>query len=230
MKRLLCFLVIATGLFEEVVSQSKVSIDPMELDLGSLYSGAVKTGRYTIKNIGNAPLEIKHVQPSCGCTTVRRPQSQIQPGKSDYIDIEFSAVPGMRGKTEKYVFVSTNDPTAGEMTLKLFADVKEELQAVSELSSIPFGGLILGKEVTQTLTYKNVSQKKITVKELSSTSKNVKASADKMSVNPSDSITVTVSLVPDKEGFAFEHVTLTTDSRNQPKVEIRISYIGVKAQ
>ncbi len=230
MRRFACLLAILGGLTTNTLSQPKISVDPMELEMGTLFSGSSKTGRFTVKNIGTQPLLIKHVQPSCGCTTVRRPQEWIQPTKTDFIDIEFSAVPGMRGKTEKYVYVGTNDPTARELTLKIFANVEEELQPVSPLSSIPFGGLVLGNEVTQTMTYKNVSTKKINVKEVSSTSKNVKATANKMSVDPSDSLVVTVTLVPDKEGFAYEHVTLSTDSKNQPKVEIRISYIGVKGQ
>ncbi|MBI4428139.1 MAG: DUF1573 domain-containing protein [Ignavibacteriales bacterium] len=230
MKRFLSFFSLLGGLWLGAVSQPKISVDPMEMDMGTVYSGGVKTARYTIKNIGDQPLLIKTVQPSCGCTTVRRPKDWIQPSKSDYVDIEFSAVPGMRGKTEKYVFISTNDPTARELTLKISADIMEELQPVSPLSSIPFGGLVLGKEITQTMIYKNVSQKRISIKELLSTSENLKATANKMSVNPSDSIVVTVTLIPDKEGFAYEHVTLSTDSKNQPKVEIRVSYIGIKGQ
>ena len=229
MKRLFLLIGALCAIAIGITAQPKLSIDPMELDLGSLYSGGVKTGRYTIKNIGTQPLLIKYVQPSCGCTTVRKPQEWIQPYKTDYIDIEFNSV-GMHGKVEKYVFISTNDPTAKELTVKLVAEVREELQPISSISSIPFGGLTLGKEVKQTMTFKNVSKKKISVKELSSTSKNIKAVADKMTVDPSDSITVTVTLMPDKEGYSFENVVLRTDSNNQPKVEIRISYIGVKEQ
>lgn len=229
MKRFLSLAVATYALGMVAHAQPKFSIDKIELDLGMMYNGAVKTGRYTIKNIGNEPLQIKYVQPSCGCTTVRRPQDWIQPDKTDYIDIEFNSV-GLRGKVEKYVFISTNDPTAKELTVKLLADVREELQSTSPISSIPFGGLILGKEVKQTMTFKNVSQKKINVKELSSTSNSIKAAADKMTVSPSDSITITVTLTPDKEGYSFEHVVLRTDSNNQPKIEIRISYIGVKEQ
>ncbi len=229
MKRALIFvmLVFSAGLLS---AQPKFSIDPMELNLGMLYSGSSKTGRFTIKNIGTESLQIKYVQPSCGCTTVRKPQDQIKPGKSDYIDIEFTAVAGFRGKTEKYVFISTNDPTAQELSVKIFADVREELQPTSALSSIPLGGVPLGKEITQTISFKNITQKSIKVKDVETTSKNIKATSDKSAVEPSDTLTLTITVKPDKQGYAFESVVMHTDSNNQPKIEIKVSYIGVKEQ
>lgn len=228
MKHALMFglLALPVGLF----AQPKFSIDPMELNLGMLYSGSSKTGRFTIKNLGTESLQIKYVQPSCGCTTVRKPQGQIKPGKTDYIDIEFTAVSGFRGKTEKYVFISTNDPTAQELSVKLFADVREELQPTSTISSIPLGGVPIGKEITQTMSFKNITQKPIKVKDVETTSKSVKAIPDRSAVNPADTLTLTITVKPDKQGYAFESVVLRTDSDNQPKVEIKVSYIGVKEQ
>ena len=212
-----------------LIGQPKFSIDKMELDLGVMYSGTTKTGRYTIKNVGTEPLQIKYVQPSCGCTTVRRPQDWIQPGKTDFVDIEFNSV-GMHGKVEKYVYISTNDPTAKDVNVKLFGEVREELESTSPIGSMPMGGVTLGKEIQQTMTFKNISGHVIKIKEISTSGKGVRARANKMTIDPADSVAITVIVVPDKEGYSFDHVVLQTDSNNQPKIEIRVSYIGVKEQ
>jgi len=145
------------------------------------------------------------------------------------MEIQFNST-GMRGRVEKYVFVSTNDPTAKDITVKLVADVREELQSTSPINSILLGGVALGKEITQTMTLKNTTQKVIKLKNVSTTGKSVRAKADKIAINPADSVLITVTVVPEKEGFAYDYVVLQTDSNNQPRVEIRVSYIGVKEQ
>ncbi|MGB2868226.1 MAG: DUF1573 domain-containing protein, partial [Bacteroidota bacterium] len=52
-------------------AQPKLSLDKMEVDMGVIYSGTKKVSRFTVKNIGNQPLKILEVTPSCGCTTVK---------------------------------------------------------------------------------------------------------------------------------------------------------------
>ena len=53
---------------------------------------------------------------------------------------------------------------------------------------------------------------------------------DKRVVNPSDSVVVTVSVVPDKIGYFNQEFTLETTGKHQPHVPIRVALVGVKNQ
>lgn len=210
-----------------LLAQPKFSVDRIEVDFGIIYNGAVKTGKFELKNIGDQPLKILGIQPSCGCTTVKQPKNELKPGESDFVEVEFNAS-GYRGKVEKYITITTNDPTAQYPLVKLKADVREELEPNTHSSLMWFGNITVGKTQERTITFRNVSDHQITVRNTAGSSPRVAVKFDKKTLAPSDSVIVTVVVTAEKPGYANDHFLLQTDSKNQPKVEMKVSYIGVK--
>ena len=229
MKRTAFLIVLCVGVCGGAFAQPKLSIDNMTIDLGTMYNGNTKTGTITLKNIGTQPLKILRVQPSCGCTTVRQPKSELQPNESDVVEVSFSAVL-YRGPVEKYVNVETNDPLSQYVAVKLIADVKEELAPTSSSYSVWLGNVQIGKKIEQSLTFTNRSGKIISVKEISSSSPQVSASSDQKRVNPSDTLTIKLSVIPGKSGYDSATLNIRTDSKNQENVELKIYYIAQKEQ
>jgi hypothetical protein len=211
------------------LAQPKLEIDSMTVDLGTIYSGAIKTGTITLRNIGNKPLKILHVQPSCGCTTVRQPKSELQPNESDEVEVSFNSTL-YRGPVEKYVNIETNDPLSQYVAVKLVADVREELAPTSSSYSIWLGNVPVGKKIEQSLTFTNHSRRTLTIKGIKSTSAKITAEAEQKKVGPSDTLTVKLTAIPDKVGYDNGGLTILTDSKNQPSVELKIYYIGQKGQ
>jgi hypothetical protein len=210
-------------------AQPKLSVDNMTIDLGTLYNGATKTGTITLKNIGNQPLKILRVQPSCGCTTVRQPKSELQPNESDVVEVSFNAT-FYHGPVQKYVNIETNDPLSQYLAIKLIADVKEDLSPVSGSYSIWLGSTRVGEKTEQRLAFVNRTARVIAIKKITTFAENVSATPDKFQVGPSDTLAILVTTIPEKAGYTTGEVTIQTDSKNQPNVELKVYYIGQKEQ
>lgn len=220
---ILIFLVIGISL-----SQPKLSLNKPELDLGTIYSGVKKQGKIVLTNIGNDTLRIYSVQPSCGCTTVKQPKEILLPSESDVAEVEFNSS-GYRGKVEKHINITSNDPLSQNVLIKLIAEVKEELEFINHSGSLWLGNIGLGKTFVQGASFKNISDHVIKIKNFTTSSSYFDIKSEKKILNPSDTLNVQITVKPQKLGFNNnDYFTIETDSKNQPSVEIKISYICVK--
>ena len=208
------------------LSQPKISVDKTKIDLGVIYNGETKKARVIIKNIGNDSLKIISVTTSCGCTTAKRPKDYIRRGEQDAVDVEFNST-GFRGKVEKHVSIVTNDPIAQTTEVTLTGDVIEELQPVRNASVIWLGAVPKDKEVTQTVTFKNVSGKVITLTGYKSSSPDIKVEFGQKTVLPADTVQISFKVTPRKTDYLSEQVYLATDSKKQSQVPVRVTLIGV---
>ncbi|HBP22821.1 MAG TPA: hypothetical protein DEA08_34200, partial [Planctomycetes bacterium] len=57
----------------------KLEVESKDLDFGEIVHGAKATLKVALKNTGQAPLEIRQVKPSCGCTVADFPRV-VAPG------------------------------------------------------------------------------------------------------------------------------------------------------
>ncbi len=209
------------------LAQPKLAIGSTTVNLGDMYSGQIKTGQIFLRNIGSQPLKILHVQPSCGCTTVREPKSELQPNDSDEVEVSFNSSL-YRGPIEKYVNIETNDPLSQYVTVKLIGVVKDELDPVSSSHSVWMGNLAVGTRVNQPYPLRNVSGKTISILKVTSSSSSVTAETDQRKVEPNDTLKVTITAHPEKSGYDTSTLNILTDSKNQPNIEVRVYFIGQK--
>jgi hypothetical protein len=208
-------------------SQPKLSLNKPEVDLGIIYSGMKKQGKIVLTNIGNDTLRIYSVQPSCGCTTIKRPKDILLPSESDAVEVEFNSS-GYHGKVEKYINITTNDRLSENVSIKLFVEVKEELESTSHSALLWLGNIGLGKTFVQGTSLKNISNHIIKIKNFTTSSSSMNIKIEKKILNPNDTLNVQVTVKPEKLGYGSDHITIETDSKNQPFVEIRASYVCVK--
>ncbi|HTP12540.1 MAG TPA: DUF1573 domain-containing protein [Bacteroidota bacterium] len=229
MKSVIFCFVLAVAASTPCWAQPKLSVDNMTVDLGTLYNGTTKTGTITLKNIGNQPLKILRVTPSCGCTTVRQPKSELPPNDSDAVEVSFNATL-YHGPVEKYVNIETNDPLSQYVAIKLIADVKEELSPVSGSYAVWLGSTRVGAKSEQRLSFVNRTNQTIHVRSVTSSAPNVTATPETSKVAPADTLTVLLSAIPDKTGYSTGQVTILTDGKHQPTVELKYYYIGENKQ
>jgi len=209
------------------LSQPKLSLDKPEVDLGTIYAGMKKQGKIVLTNTGNDTLRIYSIQPSCGCTTVKQPKSILLPFESDVAEVEFNSS-GYRGKVEKHITITTNDPLYQNVFIKLIADVKQEIESTNHSSLLWFGNVGLGKTLVQETTLKNISDHKIKIINFTTSSSSMSVLLEKKTLNPNDTLSVQVTVKPEKLGYGNDNFTIETDSKNQPFVEIRATYVCVK--
>ena len=206
--------------------QPKISVDKTKIDMGVIYNGETKKARIVIKNIGSDSLKIVSVSTSCGCTTVKRPKEYLRRGEQDAVEIEFNST-GFRGRVEKHVSIMTNDPKVSTTEVTLVGDVIEELQPVGNASVIWLGAVPIGKEVTQTVTFKNVSGRVITLTGYKSSSPDIAVLFEQRTVLPADTVHMSFKITPRKSDYVSEQVFLETDSKKQSQVPVRVTLIGV---
>jgi|GEM_PF-519059 len=212
-----------------VSAQPKLQYPREEIKLGTVFNGSAKTARVTLKNVGTTALRIISVRTSCGCTTVKQPKESLNPGESDVIDVSFDAT-GFRGRVTKYINIETNDPESGLVSIPMIADVSEELVPSSNSSFLWFGTIPVGKSSGRNFTYVNVTSKTIAISSASSSVPEVSARVSKKRIAPKDSITFAVTALPTLEGYISADIILHTDSENQPRVPLRITYIAARQQ
>jgi len=210
-----------------LISQPKLSLDKMEIDLGKIYSGMKKKGTVILKNIGNEPLNIISVVAQCGCTAVKHPKPVLQPGESDAVEVEFNSS-SYRGSVEKYINITTNDSISQNVAIKLVAEVKEELEPTNHSVLMWFGNVELGKTSTQKTALKNISDHPIKILGSSVSSSTTVVKVEKKTLKPGEIIEIEVTVRPEKIGYNNDHFTIQTDSNFQPLVELRVSFLGAK--
>lgn len=82
--------------------------------------------RFKATNGGQAPLQIKQVVPSCGCTYTMMGQWHLKPGESTELEATFDPK-GMRGLVRKSMQVVSDDPVNPVITLSFEAEVIQEI-------------------------------------------------------------------------------------------------------
>jgi hypothetical protein len=212
-----------------IVAQPKIVIAKSDIDLGTVYNGAIVRTPITISNAGTSDLHITSVRTSCGCTTVKQPKEVLKPGESQTFEVEFNSS-GFRGHYAKYVYLQTDDPSADYQTVTLRVNIKEDLVPVPPVSVAWLGNIALGKTTTQSVRFANVSGHPLRLKKFADLPSTVTTSLQPTTLAPSDTIEVKLTVKPDKEGYTNQEVKLETNSRNQPNVPFRITYIGVRPQ
>jgi hypothetical protein len=95
-------------------------------DFGKIPPDGKVSHRFKVSNVGSAPLTIKSLIPSCGCTATVMEKNLLLPGEETSIDAAFNPA-GMRGAVQKSIQVISNDPTNPTVTLTFRAEVVLEI-------------------------------------------------------------------------------------------------------
>lgn len=89
--------------------QPRITCEEPTFDFGSRDASETVDHTFVLKNTGTADLEIKSVQPACGCTTAELEKKTIPPGESSRISAKLSLA-GRGGSVQRPILVESNDP------------------------------------------------------------------------------------------------------------------------
>jgi hypothetical protein len=130
----------------------RIEVSPDNFDFGEVWQGTEAKRVFTIKNTGDAPLTIA-ARSSCGCTVATRPKSPLAAGESTEFSITYDTK--RRGRANKKVTLTTNDPQNQRVTIAVQGVVKE-LFNMEPQSRITFSGLMRDSKETETITLQNL--------------------------------------------------------------------------
>ncbi len=85
-----------------------LKFDKLTHDFGNVKREVENTTSFRVTNTGKQPLIISDVSASCGCTTPKKPEKPIAPGKSDIIEVTFKSKPEQLNEIKKSVTVTAN--------------------------------------------------------------------------------------------------------------------------
>jgi hypothetical protein len=110
---------------EIAASTTTMRFDKTTIDFGKIKEDSENNASFIVTNTGKSPLIIEKVDVSCGCTTAKKPEKPIAPGKSDKIEIVFHPKVGQLDDQNKTVTISANtDPVIEVLNIKAFVTKK----------------------------------------------------------------------------------------------------------
>ena len=89
------------------VLMPKIQLDKLFFDFGEIKQGELITTEFRLKNIGKAPLLIRSVKGSCGCTVPDWPKEVVSVGEESVIKVTFNSS-GKQGFQRQTVTMTTN--------------------------------------------------------------------------------------------------------------------------
>jgi uncharacterized membrane protein len=188
-------------------------------NFGTIPQGKKVQHNFVIRNTGDAPLQIKEVNVSCGCTAAKPSSPVIAPGKSGEIQVVFDSG-AFSGKVQKSVSLVTNAKIPGA-TLYLDGIIVEALQVSPR--QLNLGALKPGmsKQMTVSITNREGNSVKLLSVNSVSNTLQVKAVIRKGELKPGETglvdLTVTVR-VEAKVMSGYLHIM--TDSSQKKEITI----------
>lgn len=98
-----------------------INFEKETIDYGDISKGSEGTRTFVFENTGTAPLLIKGVRSSCGCTIPKKPEDPIAPGEKGEIIVKYDT--NRVGVFRKTITVNTNVPTNAMIALKIKGNV-----------------------------------------------------------------------------------------------------------
>ena len=195
-----------------------ITFKNMEYRFDKVLEGVKIVHTFAFENTGGAPLVIKEIKSTCGCTSTNYTRDEIAPGGRGEVTLELDTDGYGGEKVTQSATVFTNDPGSKGEELKitgevaLFADISpkaiklfgapgEEIRSVVEITpseDYPFH--IVGEPETGKDTYRCTVEEK------------------------DGKIILTAENTSTKKGIYLDTVVLRTDYPDKP--EIRISVFG----
>jgi hypothetical protein len=103
----------------------QIGVEPESFDFGEARQQSTLHKEFRLVNLGDADLEIGRVSTSCGCTATQLAERVIPPGSSEVLRVSVDTRSD-RGRIQRTVIVSSNDPERPRLRIQLSVDVVAE--------------------------------------------------------------------------------------------------------
>jgi hypothetical protein len=151
------------------VDGPKIASDRTFLDLGDMMLGAERTVAFPIRNDGTAPLVIRRIETTCGCTFARvldlggspidvaasaaaGTVLTLAPGQGCQVELQFVSAGQPATRLRKQTRVVSNDPLNSELVLEIEVNLVKAF--VVEPQPLVIGEITRGESVTRTVHLK----------------------------------------------------------------------------
>lgn len=196
-----------------------IRIDNPDHDFGTIYRGENAEHTFIIRNAGNAPLEIKNVRSTCGCTVASIGKRNLEPRESTKLKAVFDSRP-YRGEIIKNIYLYSNDTENPVQKLSIRVDVQVDLEI--RPASVFLAKLKAGEKVERDLVIKNLSKNTINIKEIASTISSINLELSKMTIEPGDSANLRLVIDEVKKEMKLMGELTIFNTSHQPEYKVRV--------
>ena len=81
--------IIAVCFITLTVNAQEFKFETETIDYGKVALGSEGTRTFEFTNVGDAPLIIKDIKSTCGCTVPKKPEAPIMPGQKGQIEVSY---------------------------------------------------------------------------------------------------------------------------------------------
>lgn len=106
----------------EIDNAPDIQFSETSFDFGDIKAGDKVQHTFKVTNNGKAPLVLRKVRSSCGCTASQPDKTNIIPGDSANISVTFDSK-GRSGRQNQSITVYSNDPKKSTMLLRISANI-----------------------------------------------------------------------------------------------------------
>jgi hypothetical protein len=122
MKTILSF--IAVCFITLTVNAQEFKFESETINYGKVALGSEGTRTFEFTNVGDAPLIIKDIKSTCGCTVPKKPEAPIMPGQKGQIEVSYDTKrPG--GFSKAITVISNAKKSRTMLKIKGFISKKE---------------------------------------------------------------------------------------------------------
>jgi hypothetical protein len=107
---------------EEIANAPDIQLSETSYDFGDIKAGDKVQHTFVVTNKGKAPLVLRKVRSSCGCTVSQPDKTNIISGESANISVTFDSK-GRSGRQNQSITVYSNDPKKSTMLLRISANI-----------------------------------------------------------------------------------------------------------
>ncbi len=113
------------------ISSQEFKFEKETIDYGKIEKGSNGERTFVFTNIGDAPLIIKNIQSTCGCTVPKKPEKPIMPGEKGEIKVSYDTK--RVGGFSKSITIFSNAKNARKV-IKIKGFINKELSLKKEKS------------------------------------------------------------------------------------------------
>ncbi|MEA5113191.1 MAG: DUF1573 domain-containing protein [Geobacteraceae bacterium] len=208
-------LVISLLLAAPAIAGPNLLFDQPVYDFGKVAQGKSIEHVFTFRNTGDAPANIGKVDSSCGCTVANVSSRMLQPGARGEIKATFNSS-DFGGPVTKEVYVHSNDPRRGIITLTMKGIVIEDM--VVTPGQVDLGAVKKGVRKDAMIKIENSGTKTLKILSVKTASPVAALSWNKTRLKPGESCMVRLSVTPQgNQRFISGYLTIKTNSAARPE-------------
>lgn len=213
-------------------TQPQLSVTPTSIDFGTVSNGLKGTANLVLNNLGSADLTISMITmtgTAFGISGITTPKT-ITAGQSAQVTVTFS--PTTAGAASGSIAIVSNDPTNPTLNIPLSGtgSAAPTGQLTASSTSLSFGSVAIGGNSTQQVALTNSGNAAVQVSKISPTGAGFTVSGltAPATLNPSQTVTLSVSFAPAAAGSVTGSVVVTSNANGSP-LTIALSGTGAQA-